>query len=134
MFLTKYRPKHFGFDYPALSNWFEESPESLTRRPLTNIHETDESFVLTVEVPGLDKDDIEVSVENDELVIGGERTEKVETEGLLRREIRSSKFRRSFTLGDSIDRDGVKAKLDKGILTVTLTKTAEKVGRKVNVD
>jgi len=133
MFLTKYRPNEFGLSFPALSSWLNESAESLIRRPLTNIHETDDAFILTVEVPGLDKNEVDVSVENDELVISGERTEKSESKGILRREIRSSKFRRSFSLGDAIDRDNIKAKMDKGVLTVTLHKAAEKVGRKVDV-
>jgi len=140
MFLTKYRP-HRGLDsllkHPAFEGCFDETQSAdLTRSPLTNIQEVDDSFVLTLEVPGLDKKDIDVSVENDHIVIKGEKTEKeeVEVKGLLRREIRSAKFHRSFRIGDKIDRENIKAKLDNGVLTVTLKKTEDKVGRKVDVD
>lgn len=140
MFLTKYRP-HRGFDsllkHPAFEGFFEDAAAGeLTRSPLTNIQELDDSFVLTLEVPGLDRKDIDVSVENDHIVIKGEKVEeeKVEAKGLLRREIRSAKFHRSFRIGDKIDRGSIKAKLDNGVLTVTLKKTEEQAGRKVDVD
>jgi HSP20 family protein len=67
-------------------------------------------------------------------VVTAERSEKVESEeGLLRREIRSEKFRRSFTIGQAVDREGIKAKLENGILKVSLPKKAQASGRKIDV-
>ena len=142
MFLTKFRPANsldtwFDRDYlPSLRRWFEVDGKDneVFRLPMTNIHETDKEFVLTLEMPGVDKKDIKVGVENDRLVVGGERSEKTESEGLIRREIRSAKFHRSFTLNPTIDRDGIKAKMENGILKVTLPKLAESVGREVAID
>jgi HSP20 family protein len=88
-----------------------------------------------MELPGVQKKDLDVSIDGDQLVITAERSEKVESEdGLLRREIRSEKFRRSFTIGDSVERDAIKAKLENGILKVTLPKKALSTGRKVDVN
>ena len=141
MFMTKYRP-HRGhdsfFDFPFFGRYATEGgkDEKFYRTPLTNIEETDGGYLLTMEVPGLEKADVNVSIENDQLTITAEKKEeeKTESKGLLRREIRSSRFSRSFTIGDGIDRDSIKAKLDNGVLKVTLQKTEKQVGRKVDVD
>jgi HSP20 family protein len=140
MFLTKYRPSGtfdsiFDDWFPAFKGWNRESADGEAfRLPVTNVNETDEDFRLTMEMPGVEKKDVRVEIENDQIIVTGEKTEKTETEGLLRREIRSEKFRRSFLLDSAIDRDKVKAKLENGVLKVTLPKKAESVGRKVNID
>lgn len=103
------------------------------RLPRTNIEETKDSYVFTLEMPGLTKKDVEVSLENDTLTITGHKEEKTEREGVLRREIRSSRFERSFSLGTSVDQGQIKAKMENGVLTVTLPKRPEKVGRKVEI-
>ena len=94
----------------------------------------EKEFLLTMEMPGVDKKDVRVEIENDQIIVTGEKTEKTETEGLLRREIRSEKFRRSFVLDSAIDRDTIKARLENGMLKVTLPKKAESVGRKIDID
>ena len=140
MFLTKYRPNRsidsvFDDLFPAFNGCVRESGEKDGfRLPVTNVHETEKEFLLTMEMPGVDKKDVHVEVENDQIIITGEKAEKTETEGLLRREIRSEKFRRSFVLDSAIDRDTIKAKLDNGMLKVTLPKKAESVGRKIDID
>ena len=111
----------------------EMNAKESSRLPRTDIEETDENFVFSMEMPGLAKKDVEVSIEKDVLLIKGERTEKAEEKNLLRREIRSTKFERSFKIGDTVEQDKIKAKMDNGLLTVTLPKKPEKVGRKVDV-
>jgi HSP20 family protein len=120
--------------FPMVRPWFRLDDNEGFRMPLVNINETEKEFVVTVELPGVQKKDLDVSIDRDELVVTAERSEKVESnEGLLRREIRSEKFRRSFTLGQTVDRDDIKAKLENGILKVTLPKKTESVGRKVDI-
>jgi len=108
------------------------------RLPRTNIVEKDDSYVLTMEMPGLSREDVEVSVENDTLTVKGEKTveKKEEKDGhnTLRREIRTSKFERSFSLGNEVDQDKIKAGMKEGVLTLALPKSSEKVGRKVDVN
>jgi HSP20 family protein len=111
--------------------------ESL-RLPRTNIEELEKSFVFTLEMPGLSKKDIEVSLEADKLTVRGERTAE-KTDGgdgkkILRREIRTESFERSFSLGNEVDQENIKARMEDGVLTITLAKKAEKVGRKVDVN
>ena len=140
MFLTKYRPSRtfdsvFDDLFPVFKGWTRESTDGeALRLPVTNVNETDKDFLLTMEMPGVDKKDVRVEIENDQIIVTGEKTEKTETEGLLRREIRSEKFRRSFVLDSAIDRDNIKAKLENGVLKVTLPKKAESVGRKIDID
>jgi HSP20 family protein len=111
----------------------EAPEEEALRLPRTNIAEVDGGFELTVEMPGLSKQDVEVSVEGDTLTIKGGKTVEKEGKGWLRREIRSTKFERSFSLGDGVDAEKIKASMENGILTLSLPKSADKVGRKVDV-
>jgi HSP20 family protein len=149
MKLVKYHRPFEAFDslfnslnrglFPAVSHSCaaDESNEPAMRLPRTNIEEKDDSYVITLEMPGLSKKDIEVSVENDKLSVKGQRVEKSSDEGekgFLRREIRSSSYERGFVLGNEVDQDNIKAKMDDGVLTVTVAKKHDKVGRKVDVD
>ncbi len=138
MFLTKYNPNRsfesmFDSMFPMAGSCKPGEDCEESRMPLVNINENDAGYVITIELPGVDKKDLEVSVEGKELVVTAERSEKVESEGLLRREIRSEKYKRSFTLGDAIDAESIKAKLENGVLKVTLSRRPESVGRKVDV-
>jgi len=141
MFLTKWNPNQscntlwdcFEKDLLPAQFFFEDNKDSF-RRPLTNINETDDAYLVTMEMPGVPKNNIEVSLEGDTLTISGERVAKLDDKGLLRKEIREEKFSRSFRLDNSIDRDQVKAKLDNGILTVTLPKSNKAVGRKISIE
>ncbi|NIO00836.1 MAG: Hsp20 family protein [Candidatus Latescibacteria bacterium] len=139
MFLTKWTPKRDTFwdaverEFFPIARFFEDGNESI-RRPLANINETETSYVVTMEMPGVSKKNVEVSLEGDMLTVSGERMEKLEDKGLLRKEIREEKFSRSFRLDASVDRDAIKAKMDNGVLTVTLPKKAESVGHKISID
>ena len=139
MYLTKYSPNSIADSilddlFPTFQRWSRTEAGNEFRLPMTNVHETDTEFVLTMEMPGVDKKDVSIGIENDQIVVTGEKTEKVEEKGLRRREIRSEKFRRSFLLDSSIDREKIKAKLDNGVLRVTLPKGAGSVGRQVSVE
>ncbi len=104
-----------------------------TRLPRTNVQETDETYVLSLEMPGLHKGDVEVNFENDTLIIKGEKkTETREEKGVVRREYRSTRYERSFNV-HGVDRDNVSAKMENGILYVTLPKSPERLGRKIDV-
>ncbi len=88
-----------------------------------DIFETEESYVLNVEVPGIAPDQIIVRLDKDELVIEADN-EIAEDENIktLLRERRSGHFYRRVRLSDSIDRDTVEASYDNGVLTLTLPK------------
>src|SRR5262245_41928335 len=113
-----------GFGLPSVDRFFAEvgSPDATSpaRLPRTNIREEDSAYVFTMEMPGLSREHVEVNIEGDTLVVKGEKTEtseKSETtepagdKGLLRREFRATRFERTFTVGDAIDRERVRAKM-----------------------
>lgn len=146
MTLIKYRPAdqidslltRLARDvWPVWTRSFDADVEGEElRQPRTNITESEQDYRFSIEMPGLNKKDVTVSVENDTLTVRGEKTEKKEkSEGVenLRREIVSTKFERSFYLGGNVDPDAIKASMEDGVLTVTLSKRPEKVGRKIEI-
>lgn len=124
---------------PALNRIFSDFENETglsTRTPRTNIQETDNAYILELEMPGLSRGDVEVSYENDTLIIKGEKTvneDKKEDggKGVVRREYHT-RFERSFTV-HGVDADQISAKMENGILGVTLPKSRERLGRKIDV-
>jgi len=101
--------------------------------PLANILESKDAYVLEAEMPGVNKDGLEITVENGELTIVGRRA-AVEARGReLYRESRATDFRRSFELDPSIDTTKISAKIDQGVLTLTLPKAEAVKPRKIAV-
>jgi HSP20 family protein len=92
--------------------------------PRVNIVENENEFLLTAEVPGMVQDDINVEIKEGVLSLRGSVKEEKETkeDNYRIREFRSQNFERSFRLGDQVDPDKVVAKLEKGILRVSLGK------------
>ena len=129
------------FDFPRRRRSFDLSmPDEgpIFRTPLSNITENEDSFEITAELPGLDKGDIEITVHDGTLEIKGEmkEEEKEEKEGeVVRKEYRSSSYYRAFSLPEHIDEDAIDAKLEKGILNVTVPKAEipEKEKKKIEV-
>lgn len=95
--------------------------------PVADVYETAEGLVFCLEIPGLAQSDIDVRLENDELVIQGERamTRGGTGEQFHRVERSYGKFARRFRLPSHIDRSSVAANYDNGVLTISLAKTEE---------
>jgi len=101
--------------------------------PLANILETKDGYVLEAEMPGVNKDGLEITVENGELTIVGHRA-AVESRGReLYRESRPTDYRRSFELDPSIDTAHITARVDQGVLTLHLPKAEAVKPRKITV-
>src|SRR5580693_6733638 len=101
--------------------------------PLANILETKDGYVLEAEMPGVNKEGLEITVENGELTIFGRRA-AVETRGReVYRESRAFDYRRSFELDPSIDTTKISAKIDQGVLTLQLPKAEAVKPRKIAV-
>jgi len=94
--------------------------------PAVDVKETDNSFVLTADIPGLTKKDIKVNVANGKLSISGERTYETdqENDNYHYRERRFGTFDRSFKLPDTVDEEKISASFKNGILNVALPKHA----------
>jgi HSP20 family protein len=92
--------------------------------PAVNIVEGNDEFVIELAVPGLDKKDFKIDLENNQLTISSEKEDKSENtnERMVRKEFRYSSFSRSFTLPETVENDKIKAKHKDGILYVTIPK------------
>ena len=123
-----------GFLSPM--RWVEEATGAdLT--PAMDVKERDDAYVIKTEMPGVNKDDVSITLENGVLTITGEsKSEKEEKEGerVLRQERRYGKFVRSLRLGTQIDEKGVKASYKDGVLELILPKAEEVKPKKITVD
>jgi len=93
--------------------------------PSVDLEETKNDYIIHVELPGMNKKDIDISVENDVLTISGEKKERVQTKdsNCLISEIMSGHFSRSFRLPAQVDYDKIEAKWDNGVLVVKIPKS-----------
>lgn len=106
-----------------------------TFSPSIDISETDKQFIIDVEVPGMNKKDIDLNIENDMLTISGERSFKKEEDGKQFHRVEShyGTFNRTFRLPDHVDSESVKATYDNGILQITFNKSEEKLRKQIEI-
>jgi HSP20 family protein len=103
--------------------------------PLADVYETAESFLIELEVPGLDKDDIEIQVQGDELTVRGQRQMKgARPERFYRMERHYGPFSRTFTLSEDVDGDRVTAEFSDGLLCLEAPKLRPRSGWRVRVE
>jgi len=95
--------------------------------PRTRISEDRDNFYINMEMPGISKDDIKISLENNVLSISGEKkqVQKNDNVNLIMNEIYYGEFCRSFNVTNEIKSDNISADFKDGILTVTLPKVEE---------
>ena len=101
--------------------------------PPVDLYETGGAFVLTAELPGLNRDDIEIHAEESRIVIRGERAGQVPCEQYHRVERGHGRFSRAFLLPEPIEVEAVTADLKDGLLTVTIPKAGGRGARRVDV-
>ena len=93
------------------------------RRPISDVYETGDSLVFTMELPGFDKSEIEVTVNNGCLEVKGERKAQEKKDRTYRQVQRwHGRFQRSFRLPRSLDREKVSAELRNGVLSISIPK------------
>ncbi len=118
----------------ALASKEESTVPARYFMPYTDIYETDEGLTVVMEVPGVEKKDVKVDIEDDVLRVEAQIDFK-KYSGLdpVYTEYNVGHFQRSFTLGSKIDRDKISAQLDDGVLTLTLKKTKEATPRSISI-
>lgn len=121
-----------GFGLPSLRRMFDFEPPAWRSSfsfsmPAIDMSEDEKAYKITAELPGMDAKDIDVSVAGDMLVLKGEkRQEKEEKDKNYHFSERAfGSFQRAFELPVSIDRSKIAADFSKGVLTLTLPKTAQ---------
>jgi len=105
-------------------------------QPTVDIYETEKGVIVEAELPGVNKDGLNVEVLNDQLTITGSR-KKAQSEGYaaLYQECESDvEYRRAFQLNSEIDQQSIKADFKGGLLRVNLTKSQETQPRKININ
>ncbi len=103
--------------------------------PAFEVKETNDAFVLKADLPGVEEKDLDVAIHNGVLTVSGSRTaeERKEGESYAIYERQYGSFSRSFALPDIADGERVDAKLDGGVLTLTIAKKAEAKPRKISL-
>jgi HSP20 family protein len=102
--------------------------------PRTDIVEAGDHFLLEVELPGVPADAVILEVEDDELRISGERSEKeIGKPDYLMRERRPGSYSRAFRLGSQIDREGIEGKMTDGVLKVRIPKHKSALPRRISI-
>lgn len=121
----------FGaFDRP--SNW----PAELTLRPSIDIAESKKAYRISVEVPGVDEQDIDLTLDGDALVISGEKRQESEDDedGYHRIERSYGSFRRVLTLPTDADAEHISAKFRSGVLKIEIPRTQEGNGSRKRIE
>ena len=121
---------------PARTGAGEEFMTTGTFVPPVDIYEDEHSITLKLEVPGIEEKDLDIRVENQTLVVRGERKieKDLKEENFHRIERSYGAFSRSFTLPNTVDTNNVNADYANGVLTVTLAKRAEAKPKQIKVN
>ena len=104
--------------------------------PAVNIHEDEKQFVLEFAVPGMNKEDFKINLEEQILTVSSETKEEKEEQedNFTRREFYYNGFNRSFTIPENIDTNKIKADYKDGILKITLPKSKEaRLSREIKI-
>ena len=101
--------------------------------PPASVIEAGDGYTLEVEMPGVTKDGLDISVENNELMITGRRSLPVVEGTLIHHESHLENFRRTFELDPSIDANKIGARIEQGLATLTLPKAEHVKPRKITV-
>jgi len=112
----------------------QPTPRRLFEAPEVNIYEMEDEFVLEAEMPGVRKDQLEVSLERNTLTIVGRRTVEAAPGTPLYRESRDTDFRRVFEVDPGVDMGKVRAQMSEGVLTLELPKAEAVKPRTIKVE
>ena len=131
--------------FPVLqNNWLDNAfddffdTRALSRMnataPAVNVKESDKAYTMEVAVPGIKQEFCRVTINNDgDLVLAienkFEHKEENKNEHFLRREFSYGNYQQTYTLPENVDKDSISAKVENGVLTITMPKLAEKVGK-----
>ena len=135
MNIVRYRPdtlidRFFHSDYAVGRSHFHNPVE-----PRVDVVEHEKEFKLTIELPGVDKKEVKVTVDNGYLSISGEKKSEITEENgtSWRSERHFGSFSRSFRLGRGVSQEKIAADYNDGILTVTVPKSKEAIKKEIEV-
>src|SRR5271165_1627935 len=128
------------FGFPSLRRMFDMEPAWRSASsfnfsaPAIDMSEDEKAYKISAELPGLDANDVDVSVSGNVLILKAQKRQEKE-ENYYFSERAYGSFQRAFELPASVDRDKISADVSKGVLTITLTKTpdAQKQQKKIEI-
>lgn len=108
------------FEQPLFGNWLP------SKVPAANVSENEKEFLIELAVPGMKREDIKINIENQVLIVSGEKEVKAEQKNengrYMRREYSYDSFSRSFELPETVKSDGINAKYHEGVLELHIPK------------
>jgi HSP20 family protein len=142
--VTLYRPRIFENALTGLDHYLDSflgdsilnpADRIFNRLPAVDVRETEKSYVLEADLPGIDEKDIEINLDGNTLTIQSKNAEekKEEKNGYMIQERRQASFSRSFTLPDNADRESISAAYKNGLLSVEITKQPEAQKRVIEI-
>tara|TARA_B100000287_G_scaffold341440_1_gene327984 strand:+ start:215 stop:691 length:477 start_codon:yes stop_codon:yes gene_type:complete len=110
--------------FPEITKTVGVNPYAGSAYPKVNVYEYDDKVGIIAEIPGLNKKQLEVSVEDGVLTIAGDKHSSFDDDGakVIRRELKQSSFKRQFELGELLDGENISANFKDGILSVEVPK------------
>ena len=103
-----------------------------TFQPATDIHETDDAVLLQLDMPGVPKENVGLTVERGTLTVSGEVSQE-EGNSAVYREVRTHNYRRVFSLNESVDPDGITAEMKAGVLAVRIPKPEKAKPKRIEI-
>jgi len=110
----------------------ERKEEAVFFRPATDVLETSEAVALRFDMPGVGKDQVDITVDKGTLTVTG-HAEKEHNGQCVYRETRIGDYQRQFTLTEDIDVDKVSAEMDAGVLTIRIPKAEKAKPKKIRI-
>lgn len=106
-------------------------------RPPADVAETDDSFLIEVDLPGVDKQEVQITIQDSTLTIEGRRARaetETETETFSRMERPTGRFERTFRLGDRTDTESITARHENGVLHVRVPKARREQRKTITIE
>lgn len=131
---TYWTPRSLGSDlFNDMDRFFDGSRENYN--PAVEIYETEDNFLLTLDVPGLKREEIQIEVDGNVLAISGERkrTWSEKNEKIQRQEKSYGFFKRSFTLPSTVNLEKIEAHVDNGVLELVIPKVELAKPRQIQI-
>lgn len=137
--MSLWEPLDVFRNFPAAASGFFDSAAAdanAALSPKVDILDDGESFVVTAELPGVSRENLDIDLRSNRLAIRGKKDveNREEGDGYVKAERSRGSFERSFFLDDKIDAENIKAEHKDGVLRLTLPKKREEVSKKIEVD
>ena len=121
--------------FPEMTKTVGVNPMSNTAYPKVNVYEYEDKVGVVAEIPGLDKKDLSIDVEDGVLTVAGNKHGLFDDKGatVLRRELKHSSFKRQFELGEQLNGEKIKASFKDGLLSIEIPKIEPEKHKKHSV-